>query len=172
MEKKMKSFIGTKLIKAKPMNRKDYNDLRGWTVPSDENPADEGYLVEYQNQTPNVKGFNGYVSWSPKSIFEKNYLELITNPELKTDKPSISQEMVDNFIVKVDTSTLQNKTTIVIATLANGFTIVESSTCVSPENYSEAMGRDICLKRIKEKIWPYLGFMLQSAVTPLNTPKI
>lgn len=42
-----KLHIGTKLIKATPMTRQEYNDLRGWVVPSDENPADDGYLVEY-----------------------------------------------------------------------------------------------------------------------------
>lgn len=36
----MKQYIGTKLVNAKPMTRQEYNDLRGWTVPSDENPND------------------------------------------------------------------------------------------------------------------------------------
>lgn len=34
----MVSFTCHKTVKAIPMNRKDYNDLRGWSVPSDENP--------------------------------------------------------------------------------------------------------------------------------------
>lgn len=66
--------IGTKLIKASPMNRKAYNDLRGWTVPADENPADDGFLVEYlDGGKANVPGFEGYVSWSPKGVFENAY---------------------------------------------------------------------------------------------------
>ena len=68
------THIGTKLINAKPMNRQEYNDLRGWAVPLDENPADEGYLVEYlDGGRPNVPGFAGYVSWSPKDVFERAY---------------------------------------------------------------------------------------------------
>ena len=43
----MQKYIGTKEIKAIPMNRLEYNKLRGWTVPAEENPNDEGYLVEY-----------------------------------------------------------------------------------------------------------------------------
>lgn len=39
----VKQYIGTKMIKAKPMNRGDYNKYRGWTIPEGENPADEGY---------------------------------------------------------------------------------------------------------------------------------
>lgn len=69
----MEKYIGTKEIEATEMNREDYNQLRGWKVPNNENPLDEGYLVEYQNQKPNVEGFKGYVSWSPKEVFEKAY---------------------------------------------------------------------------------------------------
>lgn len=70
----MSTHIGTKIINAKPMTRQAYNDLRGWTVPSNENPADEGYLVEYlDGGLPNVAGFKGYVSWSPRDVFERAY---------------------------------------------------------------------------------------------------
>jgi hypothetical protein len=67
-------FIGTKIVHAQPMTRLHYNTLRGWTVPADENPADDGYLVEYQDGgAPNVPGYAGYVSWSPKLQFEAAY---------------------------------------------------------------------------------------------------
>lgn len=70
----MQQYIGTKIINAQPMNREMYNDFRGWTVPKDENPSDEGYLVEYTDGgKPNVEGYAGYVSWSPKEQFEKAY---------------------------------------------------------------------------------------------------
>lgn len=69
----MKQYIGTKEVQATPMNRGDYNALRGWQVPENENPADDGYLVVYPNGEPNVKEFNGYVSWSPKKQFEEAY---------------------------------------------------------------------------------------------------
>lgn len=71
----MKSYIGTKQINAKPMNRQEYNDFRGWTLPADENGADEGYLVEYvgPGQKPNTPEYAGYVSWSPKDVFEEAY---------------------------------------------------------------------------------------------------
>lgn len=41
-----KTYIGTKLIKADPMTRKEYNDFRGWQLPADEDGNDPGYLVE------------------------------------------------------------------------------------------------------------------------------
>ncbi len=67
-------FIGTKLIRAEAMNRAAYNTFRGWTLPADENGADEGYLVEYlDGGKPNVPTHAGYVSWSPKEQFEAAY---------------------------------------------------------------------------------------------------
>ena len=151
----MEKYIGTKMIEAEPMSRGEYNAFRGWTVPADEDPADEGYLVKYPD---------GYVSWSPKGVFEAAYLPLEVNPNLKTDKPSISQGMVDDFIREVHVSTLGEKCTVVRAVLRNGFEIVESSACVSVENYDEKLGAEICLKKIEDKVWFLLGFLLQTAV--------
>lgn len=70
----MELHIGTKLINAQPMTRQAYNDLRGWTVPADENPNDDGFLVEYlDGGKANVDGFAGYVSWSPADVFNRAY---------------------------------------------------------------------------------------------------
>lgn len=70
----MQRYIGTKLINAKPMNRLEYNDFRGWQLPADEDGADEGYLVEYvDGGKANTGSYDGYVSWSPKDVFEKAY---------------------------------------------------------------------------------------------------
>lgn len=76
MSNLMFPFIGIKAIKAFPMTREDYNVYRGWTLPEDENGADEGYLVEYEeagNIKPNHPEHSGYVSWSPKEVFEDAY---------------------------------------------------------------------------------------------------
>lgn len=69
-------YIGVKVVNAKPMTRQEYNDFRGWQVPESENPQDEGYLVEYQDSAPQPEldgKANGYVSWSPKEVFEDSY---------------------------------------------------------------------------------------------------
>ena len=62
----MKQYIGTKIIMAKPMTRGDYNIYRGWKIPKDENPADEGYLVKYSDD---------YESWYPRKAFDEAYRE-------------------------------------------------------------------------------------------------
>lgn len=72
----MKQYIGTKIINAFPMTRIAYNTLRGWALPADENGDDEGYLVEYPDGgKANHPDFKGYISWSPKDVFERAYRE-------------------------------------------------------------------------------------------------
>ena len=151
----MRQYIGTKLIEAESANRVDGKiQPANWPVPNDA-LVEPGYKVRYPD---------GYESWSPKEVFERAYLPVEVNKDLKPDQPSISQKMVDDFIAEVHVTTVGEKTTVVQVVLVNGFEIVDASSCVSPENYSEELGKEICLKRIKEKVWMLLGFLLQTAV--------
>lgn len=72
------TYVGTKVIHAYPMDRRGYTEFRGWQLPADENGSDEGFLIEYADGVgkPNVPGFAGYVSWSPKVVFETSYGKL------------------------------------------------------------------------------------------------
>lgn len=67
------------MVLAKPMTRGEYNKLRGWELPENENPSDLGYLVEYPNSPAEgmPDGFENYISWSPKEVFEEGYLETV-----------------------------------------------------------------------------------------------
>lgn len=68
------SYIGVKMISAVPMTRLAYNELRGWAVPDNEDPTDDGYLVEYHDGgAANHAKYAGYISWSPKDVFERSY---------------------------------------------------------------------------------------------------
>jgi len=70
----MKQYLGTKNILATPMILGDYNAKRGWTPPEGENQAAEGYLVEYlDGGNANHADHVGYISWSPKDVFERSY---------------------------------------------------------------------------------------------------
>lgn len=70
----MREFIGTKIVKATEMTRLEYNNYRGWELPTDENGDDKGYLVEYlDGGKPNHPHHDGYISWSPKLVFELSY---------------------------------------------------------------------------------------------------
>ena len=147
-------YIGVKIIHAEPMERGSFNAEKGVSVPPDDtNYQDDGYKVIYED---------GYSSWSPKEVFEKAYRRF------GSEKNTVTQEDVDNFIANVDISTIGEKTTIVVATMVNGFTITESSSCVDPANYDQAYGAEICMDKIKDKLWFLLGFLLQSCVKGLN----
>lgn len=99
IKSQMVSFTCHKTVKAVPMNRKAYNDLRGWSVPSDENPDDEGYLVEYEpDGHSNVEGFDGYISWSPKDVFDKGY----KLSETFTDRLKIEMEDLEGKCQKLE----------------------------------------------------------------------
>lgn len=149
----MKKYIGCKLIEAEPMTRGDYSKNCGRILSSGENQADEGYLIKYPD---------GYVSWSPEEVFERAYLQVDDNETLPSGV-SIGQKMVDEFISSVETSTMGEKTTVVRCVLRNGFELWETSTCVDPKNYNQEIGRQICMKRIENRIWELLGFLLQTA---------
>lgn len=128
-------YIGSKQIKGSP--------LPGVT-------GEPGYAVQYPD---------GYKSWSPKDTFESAYLPMGAD----SDGSTITQEMVDSFIAKTSVLSLGNKTTVVVATLANGFEMIESSSCADPANYDEALGAQLATERIKRRIWDLLGFLLQTA---------
>lgn len=70
----MEEHYGTKKLAAKPMNLGDYNAYRGWDMPENEDTSAEGYLVEYlDGGKSNHKDHAGYISWSPKDVFEAAY---------------------------------------------------------------------------------------------------
>lgn len=87
----MQKYIGIKQIEAKQMTRGEYNDYRGWTIPADENPNDEGYLVKYED---------GYVSWSPIEAFNKAYNLVGIRPLNDSASLMVSTNYKDRFLAE------------------------------------------------------------------------
>ena len=74
MTKPTNVYIGTKTLKAVALTLGEYNTLQGWQLPADQEPNTAGYLVEYlDGGKPNHKDYEGYISWSPKDVFEASY---------------------------------------------------------------------------------------------------
>ena len=142
-------FIGVKIIEAQPMTAGEFvvSFRKQASLDAVESPDVPGYCVEYDN---------GYRSWSPKEVFEKAYF-----PMGNSDGTKVSQDMVDRFMGAVASSQLDNKTTLVSATMATGFVQHEVSSCVDPQNYDHELGTQIATDRIKDSIWKLLGFVLQ-----------
>ncbi len=102
----LSTFISTRQVQATPLNRKDYNDLRGWEVPSDENPNDDGYLVVNNGVSErNVDGFDGYVSWLPKVVFEEQYKPNDT----PIDRMQVEADDLDEKLLKLEAFVAKGK---------------------------------------------------------------
>lgn len=59
----------------------------------------------------------------------------------------------------IRTFTAFGKTTIVAVRFPNNYVIVESSSCVDEDDYSEKLGIKLCMQRIEQKYMEYIAFM-------------
>jgi len=68
----MKTYIGSKIIQAEPMDKDSFLHEKNGCAPANEENM-HGYKVVYPD---------GYTSWSPKDVFENAYRE-VTEAEMK-----------------------------------------------------------------------------------------
>lgn len=107
--------------------------------------GERGYLVYFPWEA----------QWIPKDIFECWALPL-------EDARSITEAEVGGFLGSdVTMAPADEKTTIVRADMVSGFVAFETSSCVSPEKFDLEKGASIALRKIREKLWEHLGFVLQ-----------
>lgn len=78
---------------------------------------------------------------------------------IKVTPEEVAENMKDVLVRTVEE--FGNPCTYVTVRMKNGFTLRESTTCVDPANYNEKIGKEICLKRIENKVWFLLGYALQ-----------
>lgn len=80
-----------------------------------------------------------------------------------TEVTYVPKEVIDDLIAwsEITVKTLFNKTTVVAMKLPNGFVLVESSSCVDPLNYDEAIGVQICKQKLESRLWELEGYRLQ-----------
>lgn len=79
-------------------------------------------------------------------------------------KTTITRADIDSLIVRseIDVCTKFDKVTVVTVKLPNGFVLVEASGAVDKANYSEEMGRKVCLDRVAQKLWSFEGYQLST----------
>lgn len=99
--------------------------------------------------------------------YEK-YFDKYEEPKVNT----VTQEQIDEILdnSEIEAWTVFDKCTVVVCQLPNGFVLVESSACVSPENYDEEMGVEICMNKITDKVWELEGYKLQEKLHKENYP--
>lgn len=74
---------------------------------------------------------------------------------------TVTQQMIDDSILKEEDFKIGQKTTIVLLTLKNGFEVVGVSGCVDPANYTHDIGVVNARKRAIDQIWALEGYTLQ-----------
>lgn len=62
---------------------------------------------------------------------------------------------------EISVTTQFDKVTVVCVKLKSGFVITEAAGAVDPRNYSEEIGKEVCLERIERKLWEMEGYALQ-----------
>ncbi len=165
----MQEYVTRKQVAAQAMNRLQYNQLRGWTLPADEDGSDEGYLVEYKDGgEPNHPDYAGYISWCPKEQFEN-----AASPVANKVEVAHIQAMVRSLEFKFERIG-DTTTTVCYAFLPNGFTVGKGdSACVDPANFDYELGCKYAKERAvadaTNNLWMLEGYVLKTtgAVTKL-----
>lgn len=72
--------------------------------------------------------------------------------------PDVINNILDNSEIIINT--VFDNTTVVSCKLPSGFVITETSSCINSDNYSEEIGLDICINRIRKKLFEYEAYLL------------
>lgn len=94
----------------------------------------------------------GYVDVNFEKAKEQAKVNKITQTEIDEILEKSQMEIMEPF----------GKCTIVAVKLQNGFIITESNVCLDPESYNKELGIQICVERIKNRIWELESYKQQS----------
>ena len=92
---------------------------------------------------------------------------------MEQTKNTVTKEQINKIIGEASIKTLKmgEKTTVVIFTTKEGFEIIETSSCVDKANYSEEIGKSMCMERLINKLWLLEGYVLQKKLYKDNLPR-
>lgn len=97
----------------------------------------------------------------------EEHFEKYVEPEPEMVLPQkVTTELVEEIIdnSNIEMYTAFGRCTIVTCELPNGFILVEYSPCMSEEDYSEEIGFNNCMGKIREKIWELESYVLKDAI--------
>ena len=94
------------------------------------------------------------MSNSEQAIEEKIVANGLTAPRLTPD-------MIDDSVFSSEYHVFKGRLTVCCMTLANGFMVTGESSCVSVENFDEALGQKIAFDNARDKIWMLEGYLLR-----------
>jgi len=99
----MKTYYGVIKTPAIPMTRKEYREYTNNTP--DENPDEEGLLLEYKNYPSNHPNHAGRIYWETSKLTKEVYVSEIIPALPKTKLIDYQQRVVDEYaelIIKID----------------------------------------------------------------------
>lgn len=139
--------IEVRMLDLKPMTSDEAKE-NGYVI-FDYHKNTAGYELTYPNM---------FKEWIPKSQINKRFFTLMNE-----DGNIITRDDVKRFIRSIDAQTINDKTTLVDSKLITNYNIVETSSCVDPKNYDLELGKQFATQKVIDKVWDYLGFVLQWA---------
>jgi len=159
------------------MSSKEFAELTGREDKYDDT---EGYLVEYDSPTDEFKsiGFNNYISWSPKEVFEEAYSksgvsinslkDSITRIEsilASGGNPRVTPEDVEKIIAREEYYVVPGTTTTICSlVLKNDYVVIGSSSSVSKEAFDEELGKKYSKKKAVEQCLAAEAYLLKSMI--------
>lgn len=80
--------------------------------------------------------------------------------------PRLTPEQIDDAIAGEDYYVFPNTTvTVCCLKLANGYTVIGESACVSPANFDAEIGRTVARDDARRKIWQLEGYLLRERIS-------
>lgn len=73
--------------------------------------------------------------------------------------------------VSQDVSTHLGCLTLAVVVLKNGFVVIGSSACASPENYNMALGEKFAYEHALRQLWGHFGFCLRQKLEEAKSSK-
>ena len=80
--------------------------------------------------------------------------------------PRLTPDLIDSKIVSAQYKVFDDTCLTVCAlTLSNGFQVVGTSACASPENFDAEIGRKVSYGKARDQIWPLEGYLLKEKLS-------
>jgi Phage protein (N4 Gp49/phage Sf6 gene 66) family len=116
-------------------------------------------LVRYE---PTAEEPHGYLSHSPRAVFEAGYAPISRQAEPASGAKRLSMADIQSVIVSESYHRVQGSTFMVcFLTLRNGFIVTGESACADPDAYDRATGEKFARENAVEKIWTLEGYLLR-----------
>ena len=116
-------------------------------------------LVRY---APTAEEPHGYLSHSPRAVFEAGYAAIGGQAEPASGAKRLSMADIQSVIVSENYHRVPGSTFMVcFLTLRNGFIVTGESACADPDAYDRATGEKYARANAVEKIWTLEGYLLR-----------